>query len=98
MTWAGRRRRFAVGVDIGGTFTDIVCRESGGGMHVLKVPTSRGDPSAAVIQSIAELRERWGVGAAEVGRFAHGTTGATNTVLARQRARTPLLTRAGLRC
>ena len=48
---------YRVGVDIGGTFTDIVCRESGGAMHVLKVPTSRGDPSAAVIQAIAELPE-----------------------------------------
>src|SRR5260370_16511368 len=97
MTWAGRRRRFEIGVDIGGTFTDIVCRESGGGMHVLKVPTSRGDPSAAVIQSIAELRERWGVGAAEVGRFAHGTTVATNAVLERKGARIGLLTTAGFR-
>ena len=51
MTSSGSRRRFEIGVDIGGTFTDIVCRESGGGMHVLKVPTSRGDPSAAVIQA-----------------------------------------------
>ena len=97
MTSAGSRRRFEIGVDIGGTFTDIVCRESGGGMHVLKVPTSRGDPSAAVIQSIAELRERWGVGAAEVGRFAHGTTVATNAVLERKGARIGLLTTAGFR-
>src|SRR5260370_2908760 len=97
MTSAGTRRRFAVGVDTGGAFADIVCRESGGGMQGLKVPTSRGDPSAAVIQSIAELRERWGVGAAEVGRFAHGTTVATNAVLERKGARIGLLTTAGFR-
>ena len=97
MTSAGSPRRFEIGVDIGGTFTDIVCRESGGGMHVLKVPTSRGDPSAAVIQAIAELRERWGVGAAEVSRFAHGTTVATNAVLERKGARIGLLTTAGFR-
>src|SRR5580704_13231803 len=97
MTSAGSPRRFEIGVDIGGTFTDIVCRESGGAMHVLKVPTSRGDPSAAVIQAIAELRERWGVGAAEVGRFAHGTTVATNAVLERKGARIGLLTTAGFR-
>ena len=97
MTSSGSRRRFEIGVDIGGTFTDIVCRESGGGMHVLKVPTSRGDPSAAVIQAIAELRERWGMRAAEVGRFAHGTTVATNAVLERKGARIGLLTTAGFR-
>jgi N-methylhydantoinase A len=97
MTTSERPRRFEIGVDIGGTFTDIVCRESGGRMHVLKVPTSRGDPSAAVIQSIAELRERWGVEAAEVGRFAHGTTVATNAVLERKGARIGVLTTAGFR-
>ena len=46
--------KFEIGVDIGGTFTDIVCRESGGAMHILKVPTSRGDPSAAVLQAIGD--------------------------------------------
>ena len=98
MTSTASPRRFEIGVDIGGTFTDIVCREFGGGrMHVLKVPTSRGDPSAAVIQAIVELRERWGVGAAEVSRFAHGTTVATNAVLERKGARIGLLTTAGFR-
>jgi N-methylhydantoinase A/oxoprolinase/acetone carboxylase beta subunit len=97
MTSAGSPRGFEIGVDIGGTFTDIVCRESGGALHVLKVPTTRGDPSAAVIQSIAELGERWGVGAAEVRRFAHGTTVATNAVLERKGARIGLLTTAGFR-
>ncbi|MGZ3340588.1 MAG: hydantoinase/oxoprolinase N-terminal domain-containing protein, partial [Reyranella sp.] len=97
MTSTEGRRRFEIGVDIGGTFTDIVCREAGGGMHVLKVPTSRGDPSTAVIQAIAELRERWDVVAAEVSRFAHGTTVATNAVLERKGARIGLLTTAGFR-
>src|SRR5258708_27884846 len=97
MTSAGSRRRFEIGVDIGGSFSAVVCRESGGDMHVLKVPTSRGAPSAAVIQSIAELRERWGVGAAEVSRFTHGTTVATNAVLERKGARIGLLTTAGFR-
>ncbi len=97
MTTPGSPRRFEIGVDIGGTFTDIVCREAGGVMHVLKVPTSKGDPSAAVIQSIVELRERWGVGAAEVSRFAHGTTVATNAVLERKGARIGVLMTAGFR-
>ena len=66
-------------------------------MRVLKVPTSRGDPSAAVIQAMVELRERWGVDAAQVSRFAHGTTVATNAVLERKGARIGLITTAGFR-
>ena len=89
--------KFEIGVDIGGTFTDIVCRESGGALHVLKVPTTRDDPSRAVIRSIAELAERWGVAADRIGRFAHGTTVATNAVLERKGARIGLLTTAGFR-
>ena len=89
--------RFEIGVDIGGTFTDIVCRERGGALHVLKVPTTRDDPSQAVIKSIAELAERWGVAANRITRFAHGTTVATNAVLERKGARIGLLTTAGFR-
>jgi N-methylhydantoinase A len=97
MASAGDQRRFEIGVDIGGTFTDIVCREAGGAMHVIKVPTTRDDPSEAVIKSISELRERWGIAANDVARFAHGTTVATNAVLERKGARTGLITTAGFR-
>jgi N-methylhydantoinase A/oxoprolinase/acetone carboxylase beta subunit len=90
-------RRVEIGVDIGGTFTDIVCRESGDGLRVLKVPTTRNDPSEAVMKAIAELGERWGIAAGEVTRFAHGTTVATNAVLERKGARLGLLTTAGFR-
>jgi N-methylhydantoinase A/oxoprolinase/acetone carboxylase beta subunit len=97
MTSATRPGRFEIGVDIGGTFTDIVCREAGRALHVLKVPTTRHDPSEAVMASIAELGQRWRVGPAEVRRFAHGTTVATNAVLERKGARIGLLTTAGFR-
>ena len=97
MTSAASQRSFEIGVDIGGTFTDIVCREAGGAMHVIKVPTTRGDPSEAVIKSIAEIRDHWGIGAHEVTRFTHGTTVATNAVLERKGARIGLITTAGFR-
>lgn len=97
MTSQSTPRRFEIAVDIGGTFTDVVCREAGGALHVIKVPTTRGDPSAAVLQSIGELARRWNVQPAEVGRFAHGTTVATNAVLERKGARIGLLTTAGFR-
>jgi N-methylhydantoinase A len=97
MTLAVRDKKLEIGVDIGGTFTDIVCREAGGAMHVIKVPTTRDDPSEAVIQSIAELKERLGIDPAHVARFAHGTTVATNAVLERKGARVGLITTTGFR-
>ena len=97
MTGAANRAGFEIGVDIGGTFTDIVCRQAGGALRVLKVPSTRHDLSEAVIKAIAELGERWGIGAADVSRFAHGTTVATNAVLERKGARIGLLTTAGFR-
>lgn len=92
-----KTRAFEIGVDIGGTFTDVVCREVGGAMHLVKVPTTRDDPSRAVIQAVAELATRWHVKAADVTRFAHGTTVATNAVLERKGARIGLITTAGFR-
>ena len=61
--------RFEIGVDIGGTFTDIVCRERGGALHVLKVPTTRDDPSRAVIAAIGELARRFGISARDIVGF-----------------------------
>jgi N-methylhydantoinase A len=90
-------RAVDIAVDIGGTFTDIVCREAGGAMHVFKLPTTRGDPSDAVIKSVAELRERWGIDPAAVARFAHGTTVATNAVLERKGSIIGLITTEGFR-
>ena len=90
-------RAIEIGVDIGGTFTDIVCREPQGAMRIMKVPTTRGDPSAAVLQSLTEMRERWGLSADAIQRFAHGTTVATNAVLERKGARTGLITTEGFR-
>jgi len=91
------QRRFEIGVDIGGTFTDIVCREPGGRMHLMKVPTSRRDPSEAVIQSLGVMTQNWGLSVSDIGRFVHGTTVATNAVLERKGARIGLITTEGFR-
>ena len=93
MALAASERSIEIGVDIGGTFTDIVCRETGGAMHVIKVPTTRNDPSEAVLHSIAELARALGDrSGAEIARFTHGTTVATNAVLERKGARIGLIT------
>lgn len=86
-----------VGVDIGGTFTDVVCRSSDGTVRFVKLPTTRKDESQAVLQSVALMAADWGIPAADIARFAHGTTVATNAVLERKGARIGLITTAGFR-
>lgn len=85
-----------IGVDIGGTFTDIVCRQDGS-VHTLKIPTSRGDPSAAVLAALTQLRRTFDVAPASIARFLHGTTIATNAVLERKGARIGLIASRGFR-
>jgi N-methylhydantoinase A len=76
-----------LGVDVGGTFTDAVLVDETG-VHVVKVATSERQEEA-VLAALAAF------GAAEVERFTHGTTIATNALLERRGARTAFLTTAG---
>ena len=89
--------RGEIGVDIGGTFTDVVCRLDDGTVRIAKLPTTSDDPSRAVLAAMAMARRDWGVSAAEVSRFVHGTTVATNAVLERKGARIGLITTEGFR-
>ncbi len=86
-----------IGVDIGGTFTDIVCRRAGEPMRTLKIPTTRGDPSEAVLSAITHLARDLGVAAGDIARFLHGTTIATNAVLERNGAKIGLIASEGFR-
>ncbi len=86
-----------IGVDIGGTFTDVVCCAPGGKLKYLKLSTTRHDESQAVLRSIVQMAETWGIESTDVVRFAHGTTVATNAVLERKGARIGLLTTRGFR-
>ena len=79
-----------VGVDVGGTFTDIfVYDETTGETISAKVPTTPDNQAIGVIQSV-EAAE---VALADVGFIAHGTTTGTNALLERKGARTALLSR-----
>lgn len=81
-----------IGVDVGGTFTDLIL-DAGDELRVAKVPSTSDDQSRGVLNAVDGV----GVLLDEVGRFAHGTTVATNTVLERDGARTVLVTTAGFR-
>jgi len=83
-----------VGLDVGGTFTDLVCWDGGTGRFALrKVPTTPADIAAGILQALAATLPP----GAPVAEVAHGTTVATNALLERKGARVGLLTTAGFR-
>ena len=87
----------SIGVDVGGTFTDVVWIGEGRPLAHMKVPTTRAAPGVAIKNAILRAAETGAFNPAEVVRFGHGTTVATNAVLERKGAKTGLLTTAGFR-
>jgi N-methylhydantoinase A/oxoprolinase/acetone carboxylase beta subunit len=94
---AGGARGIEIGVDIGGTFTDVVCRDSDGVVRLVKIPTTRSNPSAGVGAALELMRRDWSIPAQAITRFVHGTTAATNAVLEGKGAKIGLLTTEGFR-
>src|SRR4051812_7816798 len=87
-----------LGVDVGGTFTDLVLvDERRGQAFVEKVPTTTADPAEGVLDGAARLIERAGLAPGELDQFLHGTTIATNIVLEHDGARTGMVTTEGFR-
>ena len=76
-------RRWLVGVDVGGTFTDVALAHVDGQLHVCKTPTTPDNPRAGVVAGIEQALATAGVAASEVARVVHGTTLATNVILER---------------
>ena len=85
-----------IGVDIGGTFTDIVL-ERGTERFTAKVLTTPDAPEEGVRQGLAQAMESCGVAPHEVALVIHGTTLATNALIERKGARTALITTEGFR-
>jgi N-methylhydantoinase A len=85
---------YAVGVDVGGTFTDVfILDESTGKVVTAKVPSTRGDQSKGFVEGIAERIADF----AAIGPVVHGTTVGTNALLERKGARTGIITTEGFR-
>jgi N-methylhydantoinase A len=83
-----------LGVDVGGTFTDLVLYDQvTGSIRVDKVPSTPHDPSIGILAGIARL----GIDLGAVAKLAHGTTVATNTILERKGASCAVLTTRGFR-
>ena len=86
-----------VGVDTGGTFTDLIAFEvDTGELHVAKVPSDPADPSNAVMAALGELFAS-GIDAGDVVSLVHGTTVATNAILEGKGVKTGLLITDGFR-
>src|SRR5262252_2049764 len=87
-----------IGVDVGGTFTDIVCTDTETRHTIIhKAPTTPDDPSHGVITGVSELCERFGLAREDIDHVLHGTTIATNAVLEYNGAVTGMVTSEGYR-
>ncbi|HWN16734.1 MAG TPA: hydantoinase/oxoprolinase N-terminal domain-containing protein, partial [Candidatus Dormibacteraeota bacterium] len=85
---------YIVGIDVGGTFTDLTAVDATTGRVVVtKVPSRPRHEAAAVLAGLEAL----GIASGDVRRLVHGTTVGTNAVLERRGARVALLTTAGFR-
>jgi N-methylhydantoinase A len=87
---------YRLGVDVGGTFTDLLLiNERTGETHTAKVPSTPEDPSIAVLNGIARITEESGVAMSCISRVMHGTTVATNAVLTGKGSKVGLVTTKG---
>jgi len=88
------RPAYVIGVDVGGTFTDVfIFDETAGTVTTAKVPTTRGDQSKGFVEGIGQKVEDF----ADISTVIHGTTVGTNALLERKGARTGIITTKGFR-
>jgi len=88
---------FRLGVDVGGTFTDLVLVGPDGRALTRKVLSSTANYAEAILSGTQALLADAGLGPGAIGEVIHGTTVATNAILERRGARTGLITTAGFR-
>ena len=88
---------YRLGVDVGGTFTDLflVSQDNGGGQFRVKTPSTPHDPSEGVLTGVRRICEEAGIGVEDLRNILHGTTVATNAVLESKGARVGLITTQG---
>ncbi|MCS6779461.1 MAG: hydantoinase/oxoprolinase family protein [Geminicoccaceae bacterium] len=90
-----------IGIDVGGTFTDLVAVDEAGRLFHAKAPSTPQDQSIGVLDGLARLAEAMGIDRATLlartERIVHGTTVATNALLERKGAKVGLLTTEGHR-
>ncbi|MCK0166796.1 hydantoinase/oxoprolinase family protein [Jannaschia sp. S6380] len=85
-----------LGVDIGGTFTDVAL-ERDGVIHSTKVLTTYAAPENAIVEGMRQVCDRAGIAPSGIAQIVHGTTLATNALIERRGAKTALITTQGFR-
>ncbi len=90
---------YRLGVDVGGTFTDLflVSDSNGGAQYRVKTPSTPADPSEGVLAGVGRICQEAGIEAADCKNILHGTTVATNAVLESKGARVGLITTQGFK-
>jgi len=88
---------YRVGVDVGGTFTDIVLLGSDGTIHTKKISSSVENYAQAIVEGLTEVFRETGLAGATIDEIRHGTTVASNAILEHKGARTGLITTKGFR-
>jgi N-methylhydantoinase A len=89
---------YRLGVDVGGTFTDLLLvNDETGQLHRVKTPSTPADPSEGVLAGVRRICETSGVSPAELAYVMHGTTVATNAMLEATGARVGLIVTRGFR-
>ena len=86
-----------VGIEVGGTFTDLVMVDDAGRLRVHKLPSTPSDPSVAAVTGLREIIDAAGVSGGAVSELLHGSTIAANALIQRRGARTALITTKGFR-
>lgn len=87
-----------IGIDIGGTFTDVaLVEEAKGRIGVVKVPTTPDDFGRGVLEGINAALQKYGLAAGDVGLLAHATTVVTNAILEQKGAEAALVSTRGFR-
>lgn len=90
--------KYRIGVDTGGTFTDVaLIAEGTGDILVTKVPSTPHNSAIGVMEGVKQILSENDISADEVSFFTHGSTVATNTLLERKGAKTALITTKGFR-
>src|SRR5687767_12952329 len=92
---------FKVGIDVGGTFTDLLVTRAGEPPRVFKALSTPRDPAIGLVNGLAEAAKSYGLAlnafAGDIETIVHGTTVTTNATLTLTGAKTALLTTKGLR-
>ncbi|RWO18431.1 hydantoinase/oxoprolinase family protein [Mesorhizobium sp.] len=89
--------KYTLGVDVGGTFTDLFVLNDAGQVFVHKTPSTPANPARAIVDGAKELCKKFDIAPSDVTRFCHGTTVATNALIQRRGGKVCMITTRGFK-